>query len=245
LLLLLLPFAVSIELAIAFLRQRQGLAWLLRIIVAGSAAPILLYDSVYLAELAGPGSREWTTAETWAILSALAASLAGVWCSLTLLVRRTNSVSVPFTLAMTIGGAAVTVMLSGYASGGQLGLPLAAALGGVAIALLVAPKAAGGESIVGLGVIGLFALLVVGRFFGNLSTAHAAVLLLSPLLCWLPELPYVARLNQRTRAPLRFGLAAVPVTIVLILAQHQFVANSTINSSGLEEPTVEDYLNLK
>ena len=61
--------------------------WLLRSAVALSAAPILLHNSSYLTELAGPGTREWTPAQTWVILGSMAAVLLTVWVLLALLVR--------------------------------------------------------------------------------------------------------------------------------------------------------------
>lgn len=43
--------------------------------------------------------------------------------------------SVPLSLAIVIAGSAVTIMLSGYSTGGQVGLPLAAALTGATVHL--------------------------------------------------------------------------------------------------------------
>src|SRR5207247_6343293 len=107
----------------------------------------------YLADLTGPDTRKWTPAQTWMILGGLAAALAGVWTALTVLARRTapepilspgaeagrmTGRSVLLAVAVASGGAAITVMLSGYATGGEIGLPLAAALvGAVGGAVLV------------------------------------------------------------------------------------------------------------
>src|SRR5205807_1665424 len=89
-------------------------------------------------------------AQAWLVLAGLAAALAGVWAALVALARRTpfpspapsgadrvtGGRSVPLVLAVACAGAALTVALSGYATGGLLGLPLAAALTGVVAASL-------------------------------------------------------------------------------------------------------------
>ena len=51
-------------------------------------------------------------------------------------------------------------------------------------------------------MVGLFSLLVIGHFFGELTTAHAILLLFAPLLGWLPELPYCdGSLRGRAASP--------------------------------------------
>src|SRR5262249_27371713 len=134
------------------------------------------------------------------------------------------------------------VMLSGYASGGQMGLPLAAALVGAMVASLALVGPLDVNGILGLGVVGLFALLVIGRFFGQLATGHAALLFFGLLLCWLPEMPYVRRLGPRLRGLLRVVLVAVPVIIALTLAQQKHLKDSARTSPGSEEPSIQDYM---
>jgi hypothetical protein len=242
LLLLLLPAALAVEIAAAFPGRLARLAWPLRLVMAVGAAPLLLYNSSYLADLAGPGTREWTSAQAALILGGLAGSLAGAWAVLALLARRAGGRSVPLALALCCGGAAVTIMLSGYASGGQLGLPVAAALVGVLAASLVLAEPLDVRGITGLAVVGLFGLLIIGRFFGYLTTAHAVLLFLAPLLCWLPELPYVRRAGLRVRGFARVALVVVPVVVTLALAQQRFAEASRQTSSGPKEPTIQDYL---
>lgn len=98
------------------------------------------------------------------------------------------------------------------------------------------------EGLLGLGVVGLFALLVIGRFFGELSTAHALLLLLAPLLCWLPELPYVRWIGLRWRGCARVVLAATPVAIVLLLAQQKFAEESARTPARPLEGSSDDYM---
>src|SRR5262249_5687352 len=87
---LLLPLTLAGEGVEARPARARWLAWLLRVGLAGAAAPILLHNSVYLADLAGPDSREWPPAQAALILSALAAALLAVWGLLTLLQARTS-----------------------------------------------------------------------------------------------------------------------------------------------------------
>jgi hypothetical protein len=244
LLVLLLPTVVGVEVVAAFPQVPRLLAWLLRLAIAAAAARVLLHQSVYLADLAGPGTREWTPAQAWLILSGLAAALAAVWALLALLMRRAPGRSVPLALSLVCAAAAVTVMLSGYATGGQLALPLAGALAGAAIASLALRGTPGLSGAVGVGVVGLYAVLVIGRFFGELTSTHAVLLGLAPLLCWLPELPYVRRAGSGWRGLVRVVLVAAPLVLVVVQAQQHFVEASGASATPeAGEPSIQDYEN--
>ena len=136
-------------------------------------------------------------------------------------------------------------MLSGYASAGQIGLPLAASLTGALAAALVLPRPPEVGGVLSFGVVGLFALLVIGHFFGQLATNHAVLLFFGTLLCWLPELPYLRRLRPRWRGLVRIVLVAVPVAVAVTLAQQKFVADSNRTAPGSQEPSLQDYLNFE
>src|SRR5262249_26816730 len=158
---------------------------------------------------------EWTPEQTWQILGGLAAALGLVWAGVVLLGQKTGSRSVPLSLAFPCAGAGVVVMLSGYASGGQIGLPLAAALAGAAAATWAVRGPANLAGISGLAVVGVFSLALIGRCFGQLPTSQALILLFAPLLAWLPELPRVNRLKSWLRGSMRVALTAIPVAVVL------------------------------
>jgi hypothetical protein len=253
----LFPALLGVELVAAFLGRWRWLAWVPRLVLAAGAARLLLHNTIYLSDLAGPGTREWTPAQTWLILTGLAAALAGIWAALALLVRQTPAQPttppprgggglggrlVPLAVAFACGGTAVTVMLSGYASGGQLALPLAGALAGAVIASLALAGTPDLKGLLGLGVVGLFAVLVTGRFFGNLTTVNAALLFCAPLLCWLPELPPLRRLRPWVRTVAAAVLVAIPVTLAVAQAQRAFVEASKTSSSP-NEASSDDYLN--
>ncbi|MFI5454105.1 MAG: hypothetical protein ACHRXM_01510 [Isosphaerales bacterium] len=241
LLALVLPAILVVELLATFPRVPRWLIWPLRSAVAASGAGILLFGSSYLTDVAGPGTREWSPVQAWLILGGLAAALAADWVLLAILARRAPGLSHAVCLSGTSAGAALTVMLSGYATGGQVGLPLAAALLGAAAAVLVLPRASQTTGPIGVAIVGLFSLLVIGRFFGQLTSAHAILLFCAPLLGWLPELPYLRRLRPWARGLTRVILVGALVSAVVVDAQRKFVEDSNASSGAEpEEPSIQD-----
>jgi hypothetical protein len=220
-LLILLPATVVVALLAALLDRRPWAAWLVRLLLAVAAAPILLHDSVHLRDTPGAESRKWTTAQTVLILGGLAVGLLGVWAALDRMARRRGGATrARVALAVTLAGAAATVMYSGYVIGGQLGLPLAGALFGTAVVSWPLSRWAEETASVSIGVVGLFGLLVIGLFFGSLTTWHAGLLFAAPVLCWVPELPWVRRLWPcLTRGILGVLLVAVPVAVAVTQAR--------------------------
>jgi hypothetical protein len=240
LLFLLLPVVIVVEMISAVIARPTWLPWLLRLFVAAGAAPCLLYGSSYLCELAGPGSREWSPLQMVLILVGLAVLLSALWGALLALAKRTACRSVPVVLAFICAGAAVTIMLSGYASGGLIGLILAAAIVGGMIGSLPSrtPELNG---IVGLSVVGLFSLLVTGRFFGQLTTLNAALLACAPVIAWIAELGFLRSGGAHLRVATRVVVCAIPVAIALLLAERQFKLDASRPSAGSNEPAADDY----
>jgi hypothetical protein len=216
---------------------------LLRFTVVAGCGPALLFGSTYLPDLKVSGSPEWSPVRAWSTLAGMAVILGGVWGLLGRLARRAPGPSHQLCLAGTIAGAAVTVMLSGYASGGQIGLPLAAALLGASVAALVLPATSRGIGPIGVAVVGLYSLLVIGHFFGRLTTANALLLMFAPLLGWLPELPYARRLPPWARGVSRLILVGALVSAVVVHAQMRF-AEDFRSPSGppTKEPSIQDYM---
>jgi hypothetical protein len=240
LLFILLPAVMVVEILGALVARPRWVPWLLRLAVAAAAGPCLLYGSSYLSELAGPGSREWTSVQMAFVLAGLAMLLALGWVSAWMLVQRTACRSIPIVLALVSAGAAVAIMLSGYASGGQIGLAIGAAIVGGVIGSLPSrtPQMNG---IVGLGVVGLFGLLVAGRFFGQLSTFNAVLLWCAPVLAWIAELPLLRRGGPRARGVTRVCFCSAPVVIAVLAAQHQFQIDASQTTAGANQPAADDY----
>jgi hypothetical protein len=240
-LVVLFPAVLAVEFWTALYHRARWLVWLLRAVLAACSARVLVHASSYLTDLSGPGTAEWTPAEAFLKLGCSSAALLSVWALVGGLMPRAPGRSVPLALALTCGGAALVVMLSGYA-GGMLGLPLAAALAGVAIASLLLPSETDLSGTVGPGVVGLFSLLLIAHFFSSLRVSHAVLLFAAPLACWLSELRPFRRARPWLRGLVRVLAVAVPVTLVLVQAGQKFAEDSG-PKSGENEPSADDYSN--
>jgi hypothetical protein len=223
-LLLLVPAVVVAELAALLPASLSWLAWLLRLAIVLGATRLLLHDSVYLTSDAGPES--WTPAETWLNLAGWSAALGVTWVLLAMLARRTQSRSIPLALALACLGGGIILMLSGYATGGPMAFALAAALTGVMASSLVLSGPRDPVGAVAVGVVGLFALLVSGRFFAELVLLNAALIFFGLLLCWLFELP------PRFSGIGKILLVAVPIGLAVLLAQQKFAESSKATATS-------------
>lgn len=213
-----LPAVIGIELVAAFPRVPQRFVWLLRFAIAAAAGRILLHGSVYL----DGRSQEWTISRTNAALAISAGVLAAEWWTLNWLSRRAAPTSVSLALAAASLAAGLATMMAGYLRGGEAALPVVAALAGTSVALWTVTKRPNVDGAIGFGVVGLFGLLFVGRFFGGLTTATALTVLLAPVLCVATEIP-----RFRSRTPwivgmLRLGFVAIPLMIVMADAKRDF-----------------------
>jgi hypothetical protein len=222
----------------------SGLAWLLRFLVAAAATPILLYGTTYVSDDAGPGTRQWTPQQTWMIFASLAASLLAVWLLLAWLIQQSPGRAALLAVAIACGGTAVIMMMSGYASGGPLAMPLAGGVVGALAASLALRNADCVANTLGLAVVGLFALLIMGHFFSELTWTNAALLFFAPVLVAFPELPPFRRVNPNLRAGVGIVLTIVPVLIAMALAMQKMAEQSPRPSPGeTQEPTLDDYMN--
>jgi hypothetical protein len=234
---LLLPAVLVVELLALLSTVPRWIVWPLRAVVVAGTAPVLLYGSSYLS-----ADSEWSTGQSCLIVGGLAAFLAVVWALLGLHSSRAPGTIHAFCLAVTSVGAALAVMLSGYATGGQNGLALAAALLGAAAVVAILKWQASGAYPVGVAIVALYCLLVVGRFFGELSSTHGILLFASPLLVWLPELPGMRRLPVWARNLTQVLLVALVVGgVVFDTAWHR--SDEPAAPSGTDEPSAEDYAN--
>jgi hypothetical protein len=150
----------------------------------------------------------------------------------------------PFALAIAAGAAGITVMLSGYLTGGELGLSLAGAIGGAAVAALGLRMLRCNAGVVGVGMVSLFAVLTVGRFFGELRTVHAAILLFAPLLVCMPELLPSKVTSGWIRSAFAVVLFAIPLAFVVLAACDRFAQQSAVSSKP-GEASDDDYSGYK
>ena len=212
------------------LPTRRWIAWTLRIAVATAAAPILLYNSSYIADLdgAGPHSAEWNRAETALALVLSATMLAGVWGLLAVLQARTSNRALSPVLVFTALASGATVMLCGYFRGGQFALPIAGAVAGATLASYALPKQSEENPCLGVGLLSIFTVIFIGRFYGSLPTSPAIGLLFAPLLLWIAEIPALRKLPPAARAAI--GIAAVLTTLVFIVAWAQIRFNAAFHA---------------
>ena len=218
LLTIVLPGAFVVELLAASGRRYPWLVWCLRFALAMSIGGVLLHASVYLA--GGPGG--WTIGRKAVVLPACGGLLIATWGLLIWLTRRGFGVSIPLALAQAALCGGITVMMVGYLAGGGAALSLAGALAGTAIGTRLTTDRPSAEAAVGIGVVALFGLLFVGRFFGALSTGRAMTIFLAPLLCWATETPLLRCQRRWLVTGVRLALVAVPLLVVLALAKQDF-----------------------
>jgi len=219
-----IPAILCIELIAGFERVPPWAAWFLRISLAAATPGILLHGSVYLSGADG----EWTSWEAGAVLAVWGVLLAGLWSLMSWLSRRSPGVSIPFALSLAILSAGVTVMMAGYIKGGAAAFPLAATVVATTVGAWLISKRSSilvnfdASAIIGIGMVGLFGVLFIGRFYGRLSTASALAMLLAPLLCWATELPQLRNRRPWLVGSIRLALVAIPLVVVLVLAKRTF-----------------------
>ncbi|NND96463.1 MAG: hypothetical protein HKN47_03935 [Pirellulaceae bacterium] len=221
LLLIIVPLALAIELIGGFGRTSRSVAWLMRVTLAVFVSPTLLYGSVYFGD-------HWSISQQIAVVSIGAVLLAiagGLLCGLA---QRRGGVVISIAICLSIQCAAVAIMMGGYIKGGAAALPFVAALLTTTIvAKWISHRWLQGENfaeiaIVGVGVVALFGFLFVGRFFGELSTPHAMILMHAPLLCWIIETPMMRSCRPSITVAACLLLVAIPLAIVVVLAKQEF-----------------------
>jgi hypothetical protein len=210
--------ATVVELIGGFTIVPRWFVWILRLGLAAATGRILLQGSSYLQGTAS----DWSVSQVWTALGVGALLLAVVWILLARLLRRGPGISLPLALSQTCLAAGMTVMLSGYTDGGALGLPLAAAVAAAVVGARLLEMMPATEGAIGFGLVGLFGILMMGRFFGELSTGRALALFVAPLLCWVSELPPLRGRTPRVVATVRLAIVAIPLAIVLGLAKSDF-----------------------
>jgi hypothetical protein len=239
LLTIVIPTALAVELIAGIQRTPRSLAWLLRLSLAAMVSRILLHGSVYLSD--------WSRLHSGAAMLVFAVLLSGTWILLSRLYECSPGVSIPLALCLTILSAGMTVMMAGYIKGGAAAVPLAATLVATTIAAMLITKRSGTNpqwnavAIIGIGVVGLFGVLFIGRFFGRISTGDALTLLLAPLLCWVTEIPPLRGRKPWLVASLRIGLVGIPLVLVLAAARAEFSREMAPLLVMRTPPTIQHY----
>lgn len=228
-LMIVLPAVLGVELIAGFNHIPRVAAWILRISLSLATPRILLHGSVYLTS-----SGDWTSLQAGTMVVVCGLGLALVWSLLSWLSRRSGGLSISLSLCLAIQCSGVIVMSAGYIKGGAAAIPLVGVILAVSIALRVVTKYAAhrveidkldgfvATGIIGVGVVSLFSLLFIGRFFGGISTGPALTMLLAPLLCWATELSTLRNRKPWFVGSVRLALVATPLLVVLIAAKRDF-----------------------
>ena len=225
--LIVIPAVLCVEAAAGTTRIPRRAAWGLRLSLCAAIPWTLLYGSVYLSGT----DREWSQPQAVVVMSICSLLLAGVWCALHRLSIRPAGLSIPLSLCLTTQCAVFCIMMAGYVGGGAAALPWIGALLAATPGILLNRQCLGdsGISIVpaltGSALVGLFGLLMLGRFFGELGTAEALTMLLAPLLCQTTGLPALRKRKPWAIGLLRLLIVAIPLLIVLTLARRDFHRN--------------------
>ncbi len=202
---ILVPLCLVVETVAACLRSTRA-AWLLRLALAAAVAPTLLFNTVYLADLSGPGSAEWSTAEMVMILTGLARAVGdnlGADASLAIaLVNGHGAVGAGARCRGNGRHGHAFRLLSRRTARANPGRGNRRRHGGIA----VRRQRSTTDGSLGMSVIGIFSVVLVGRYFGALSTGLAACLILAPLLAWTFELPRLCTLPAVVAQRRTFGL---------------------------------------
>lgn len=217
-LVIVVPITVGIEFASGFARLPRWVIWLLRILLAAATGRILLHASVYLG---GPRS-EWTPAQSIFILALCGSVLLAEWGLLSWLSRRSPGAIVPLAIALATQSAAITIILAGYVTGGATAIVFVAAIVGSIVASGLLVRRPDLQGAISIGLVGLYGLLFIGRFFGALSTTAAVTLMWSPLLCWAMEIPILNRQKRWFVGVCCLVLVAIPLSVLLVLAKQSF-----------------------
>lgn len=213
---LILPAIGFVEFVACWRAVPRWLALVLRSVVALTIGSVLMHGSIYLPH----GSQ--ITWQTIGILAITQLSLILLWLLLAKLAIKRSAGAIHISLAISILCSGIIIMLGGYVNGGAAAIPLGCAVMSVVGATRIVSRATDMRSIVGFGVVSLFGLLFVGRYFGGISSTQAFVVFFAPALCWGSELPVIRSWGDRTIGLLRILLVSIPLLIVLLLAKAEF-----------------------
>jgi hypothetical protein len=229
------PAAVFAECLAVYLPT--AVAWCLRALLAMAIGPVLLLGTTYLT-----GEHRWTTAVACAWFGGMGALLMLTWAGATWAAGRLPQQILLWGLVLVNTGTGVVVMISGYATGGPMGLILAACLFATMLMSLLRRGEPELHGVIGLGIVGVFSVLVTGHFISSLSLPHALLLWLAVLLVSLPTWP--GRLGHVGRALLMLVAMGVPLTVAGILAWNKADvadAETATHPTPGDEYSADDY----
>ncbi len=222
--------AVSIRILTNSATKKSGSRCALgfRLALYASVGRILLHDSVYLDDVGSGHLDAWTFTQAVAVFGGSFLGLIASWSLLCRLSERSSAGSITVSLAMAIQCTGLATMMAGYIKGGAAAIPLAAALAGTTLASALLLNGFSDsdkrylQGTIGIGVIGLFSLLCIGHYFGQLTGLRAIVLFLTPLLCWISELPGLRSRPAWQKSGVRLIAVTIALSATLFFAKQDF-----------------------
>lgn len=240
-LLLVMPAAAAVE-TLAAVRGDHAWPWVLRMVVAALVAPILLQGTIYIADAGGAGSRQWSMTRIGFTYGFAAIGLLTGWTTIMAVADHRQGRAVTFALALIVVAAGLAIVMSGYATGGLVGVPLAAALLGAAVANCRSSDCGALRNAAGFGTVGLFAMVFVGHWFSSLGALPAVLLLVSPLALLVLQLPRLAWRRGWVLTLAAMAAVSIPVAGAILAALGTFADDAQPPAPG-NEPTMQDYIN--
>lgn len=177
------------------------LRWAAMLIVAAGMPPLMLQS--YL-------TYTWDTTQAVQWLSGLALGIWLMWVVYERLDHTAPGRSWPISICIAAGTSAAMVLMSGSQSLGQLGGVAAAVVAACAV-ILATPRGAS------IGWIAVAGTILLGRFYAELSDAHALMLAGLLLPAWVPELPFLRRMFKPSYLAI-FRCVCVAVPAIAMLA---------------------------
>ncbi len=237
LLFVLLPAAGLVEILAVVWQRRPWIGRILRVLLALPLPFLMLFGSGWLPANWTPGGdpaapSTWTDHEALRNVLGLGILLSVIWNLLVWAAQRAGGMVVPAALGLISAAAGVTIMLSGYATAGMIGLPFAGVAAGALLVCLLFARAHSMTGVAGVVTVLLFGLLIAGKFFGELATTNFALLIAAPpVLCGLLALPPLQKLKTAQRFVVVLVACLVPAGVAVGLAQHSFAAATDESSA--------------
>ena len=214
-------------------RTGSCVLWIARCSLCCGTGRILMHGSIYLNAAQSSTREAWLIQNMPGILLISALCLMAVWFAMTQLAARATSSCIVLSLSLSLICAGCTTMMAGYIKGGAAALPLASVLMVSALAshFLLSKRferdensrcCADGTAAISIGLMSLFSLLWIGRFFGQLTSTDAIVMFLAPSLCWISELPLIRNRSAAVKFAIGLAMVIVPLAILLVNAKREF-----------------------
>lgn len=190
--------------------------------------PVVLHQSVWLTQPAA-ATVLGKTPNGWLLLICLAPlPPAGAWLlqQITADSRRTSAAAcLPASLVCCLLSCGIVIMLGGYLKGGLLAVPLAGSMLPSALRHALGPPQSSARLPLTFCWGSLCGLLLIGLFFGRLTTVQAGCFATIPLLAVLPVLPPHPVSDCRRQTLIRTAVTVTLCGLLLLQAWSVFAVH--------------------